>query len=42
MPFFTLLTQLLLRLLTSEQARLEGLHGAADLKPSAAIPFGGI
>lgn len=42
MPLFALLTQLLMRLLASEQARLERLHGAADLKPSDAIPFDGI
>lgn len=42
MPLFALLTQLLMRLLASEQARLERLHGPANLQPSDAIPFGGI
>ena len=42
MPLFALLTQLLMRLLAHEQARLERLHGAAELQPSDTLPFGGI
>lgn len=42
MAFFGLLTQVLMRLLDHERARLERLHGAAVLKPSEGLPFGGI
>ena len=42
MPIFALLAQVLMRLLVGEQARLERLHGAATLKPSEELPFGGI
>ncbi|CAB1370474.1 conserved protein of unknown function [Denitratisoma oestradiolicum] len=41
-PLFMVLTQLLERLLNRELARLEALHGAASLKPSGDLPFGGI
>lgn len=41
-PLFGVLTQVLMRLLEHEQARLEGLHGVANLKPSEELPFGGI
>lgn len=42
MPVFRAMVQVLMRLLTREQARLEALHGEASLKPSENLPFGGI
>lgn len=42
MPLFLALTGLLQRLLAWDLARLEASHGAASLKPSGDLPFGGI
>ena len=41
MPLFLALTAVLQRLLQHELQRLEATHGAASLKPSADLPFGG-
>lgn len=42
MPLFLALTELLQRLLAWDLAQLEARHGAASLKPSGDLPFGGI